>query len=239
MMLLWTFRDGFDSPARRVWVGDVRVGELAPIGVDIGDFSPVETRVVTARGLSIRTVGSAHFIDDEDRVWFVTEAREVGRRTFRDTECVISRYAYRVDLGYDVPADRSSQFGPPATWTWVDAAGVPVQVVRVTDVAFPPQQSGFVFFSLFKPIGDRSTVVPTAGVRASQRSAGGRRRDGTLLQGLTRDAVFSPDVSAAAVRPGSSINWQTLQNALVALGTGRGLDTEVAPGDFFVILPSE
>ena len=239
MMELWAFREGYGMPARKVWVTQDRPGSLAPIGIDIGDFSPVETRVVTVAGLRIQTVGSSHFVDTEARVWFVTEARELGRRSSVETEMVISRYAYDVDLGYDVPSARSSQFGPPAAWTWVDADGVPVQVLRVTDVAFPPGQPDFVFFSLFRQIGDRLSVVPDAGVRASQRSAGGRRRDGTLLRGLTRDAVFSPDVSAAAVRPGSSINWQSLQNALVALGSDRGLDTEVAPGDFFVILPSE
>lgn len=265
MMRLWTYRTRFDSPAIRVWVDPISNSELAPVGGDEDDFVAIENQVVRIRDAAVvvDAVGNAHFVDDSDppRVWYVNEVRTLYRGGQLDIS--ISRYSYRVGIGYDIPAMRTSRFGPPATWPCVDAAGVPIQVLRCWNVAVQtgsgPEEAGgqFANFRLARQPGDTGAVPlqPRAAVPASHRRRGGGSRRGALVptQALSQTVrhasfwvkpfVFSPLEAAAyasvsMVAPASDA-YDSVTSRLTPPAAGlaatRGVDALVEDGDFFVI----
>ena len=161
-------------------------------------FQPVESRVLATRANISPVVGQSHFIDSADQLWFVNEVEISGGQL----DVSITRYDFARGLGYDIPAARTSRFGPPTDWTVVDAAGVPVKLVRIDFVSQPTAtaqvaRSGITTFTWSPAVGDTgwgsygSVVVnsttnytylfKTYAFPAVHHRRGGRQKDGYML----------------------------------------------------------
>ena len=168
----------------------------------------IESRVIATRAMISPNINVSHFVDSAGRLWFVNEAREVAGAI----EVSVSRYDYGASrLGYDVPLNRVSRFGPPAQWEVTDAAGVPVRLVRIdsiwnlvsTSTSGSAQRTivpyGEYVFSWSPGIGDRNwgvyrralgsastvqylyTFDPAFAIPAILHKSGSRKRDGYMI----------------------------------------------------------
>lgn len=228
MMRLWEYAPGFGASARKVWVSDVEAPRVFLAGATADEFFSIESRAVQVYGLSSPAVGSAHFIDDARRIWFVGQVLEVAPNRH---EVAIARYGLRTTLGHNIPADRAdAAWSVPSGWTWVDAARVPVRVVRVESVTLVGNVARF---QLSVPAGDSAFEIQTGRYEASQRLQGGLDRAGTLIAAFTpNDWFFSPTSPDGNVYLPPDVNDE---DRVTPLGPRRGLDQAVFAGDFFVL----
>ena len=147
MMRQWRYRQAPGRVELKVWVYAKSQSRLISVARNYEGFVPLETVVVGTRSFQqdirderrlrparLPVSGQSYFVDENDNVWFVNEVAHSALRAYRDElEVSLSRYGLAQGLGYDIPSARTSAFGPPSGWMLVDAAGVPVQVVRVDD----------------------------------------------------------------------------------------------------------
>ena len=238
MMRAWSYRESFNADLRSVWVADVESPSLVNAGLSQEGFNVLETVVVSVNVPLRFVVGVSHFVDERDRIWFVNEVAlstvGVGART----EVSLSRYGLAAGLGYDIPSERASQFGPPTGWTLVDAARVPVQVVRVQQVYFtyfnqPNVVPFYVRFQTIRVAGDSGSHAEANAVPASHRQRGGRRRDGWIVKLNVGGSVF-------LFEDGDPYSSDSVTGYTQPELTGKTLsqDADVAVGDFFVITGS-
>ena len=260
MMKIWQFRGSLQESLFPVWVDLVDDSELAAIGVDETDYAPVETRIVRVRDprVQVVSIGNAHFVDDGARfgrtaaAWWVGEVRTSPNGATSDL--TVTRYSYQTGLGYDIPSARSAQFGPPAAWTPVDAAGVPLQIVRARLVELKPDEAhdaddqggDFSEFRLARQLGDTGNMtqrLPATLIPCDHRGRASASRPGALAMTFGFDGglysfwdaswVFTP---SAATGPYTLHAGPTRGNPPVDyLPVGRGVDALVEEGDFFVI----
>ena len=252
MMRLWRYRETFTSAPAAVWVAAVDRPTLIAVARQQSGFVPVETVVVGVRGGAALNpqVGTSHFIDERSRLWFVNEVARASFSRAADLEVSLTRYGLARGLGYDVPADRSSQFGPPTGWGLVDAAGVPVQVVSVQLVvrhAFDATQT-IPFYSrfFFVPAAGDSGSISTRIGRAyavSHRQRGGRNRSGWLIPdtaGASTGWRFGfpdgdPYRSSALPLQSDPDPMKPSTQRTVGEGVLLSEDSNVQEGDFFVV----
>lgn len=246
MMRAWSYRESFNAALRSVWVADVEFPTLVNAGLSQEGFNVLETVVVSVNVPLRFVVGVSHFVDERNRIWFVNEVAlstvGVGART----EVSLSRYGLAAGLGYDVPSERASRFGPPTGWTLTDAAGVPVQVVRVSEVYYtyfnqPNVIPLYVRFRLNTVAGDTGSQAEANAVPASQRQRGGRRRDGWLVRLNAGGSLFvfedGNPYASRGVKVGIGPNDDIRPRPELA-GKVLSQDADVAVGDFFVITGS-
>ena len=151
----------------------------------------------------------------------------------------MSRYDFRAELGYDIPP-RVAQFGPPTNWPMVDAAGVPVQVVRVETLT-EFKQSGWDTYTMALTTVSGDTGYPftaTGAWLASLRQSGGRRRAGYLYWNL--QGFGDPPTSQSFWWYGLTDDAFATTYAVptVAPAVQATLDKSVSVGDFIVIEPA-
>ena len=206
MMRQWRYRQGFQSSARPVWVWALQRSRLIAIARNYEGFVPLETVTIGARSVSgVPEPGLSHFIDEESRLWFVNQvAHDTFRPYLDDVEVSVSRYGLSQGLGYNIPSSRSSQFGPVSGWTLVDAAGVPVQVMRVDQVFDKPAgiadaetETNYARFTTLDVAGDSGTYAISSGgflnlYPAKHSRRGNRVRSGWIMaaQGLAGTGFF-------------------------------------------------
>lgn len=237
MMLLWAYVRGLDAP-RKVWVEPVSDSDLAPIGEDLQDFTPIESRILRVRfDMSAAVVGTTYFLDDRLRPWWVIEIKS-GATPAVPTDVAVSRYDFRQGLGYDIPARvvaPSEPYNLPPAWMVTDAGGRPVQVVRAYDVTIDERRN-YARFRLYKAPGDIARTPSPAQISASQRSRGARHREGDLFYSAASNTGVDVFNAWWGFSPDSGDDYQLVP--LTELAAPRGADIAVDEGDFFVINPA-
>ena len=256
MMRQWTYHQAPGRAAITVWVYAMSQSRLVPVARNYDGFVPLETVVVGTnsfqqehrevrrlRPARLPVSGQSYFVDDAENVWFVNEVAHTALRNYRDQlEVSLTRYGLAQGLGYDIPSSRTAAFGPPSGWTLVDAAGVPVQVMRVDETfdVRPTTTNVLTEYSRFTTLdvaGDTGTY--TAGVLfpAQHARRGARNRSGFITSAEGRAGtgflfVFengNPYTSRAAAFIGSPSNLA---------GQVLSMDDGVVVGDYIIMQPA-
>ena len=237
MMRLWTRHTASPAVTMPIWVQDAERSTLAGVARILGGgLEPVETRSVRVRGLESDYAypATTWFVDDEGGVWFVNEVRRLRPHHM---ELSVSRYDYAPELPYDVPARvaaADAQF--PAAWTWRNAAGRVVQVVRA-GAPVPQTLSAVTYLRFdFEPApGDTAwDMAATRVIPASRRMPANRREAGALVRypGIP-SWVWSPSDPP----PYGAVGFPVVHGTPAGLAASRGIG-RVDEGDFFVVSES-